>query len=150
MSRSDYASRYVKKRKRSIVTEVGVFSVGFGVVLIALAIAGFCITSKEPEQLFGMPRGQVFASVLALLGIVCIVPGVLLLAMRSKGLVCACIVCASIPAVAYLGLAASFGLAQRDIIGTAIFIAVPVMLIIRGIKAMEEIDKQASQGDSEE
>lgn len=138
----------MKERERSVVTEVGIFSTGFGLVLMGLAVAVYCILETS-EQLLGMPRGLTIASGLALSGIVCIVPGVLLLAMRSKGLVWACVVCASVPAVAYVALTVAAGGSPRNLVATAFFAAVPVMLATRGLKAIEEINVQATQDRSD-
>jgi 4-amino-4-deoxy-L-arabinose transferase-like glycosyltransferase len=134
---------------RSVVTEVGIFSTGFGLVLMALAIAVYCMLETS-ERLLGMPRGLVIASGFALLGIVCIVPGMLLLARRSKGLVWACVVCGSIPAIAYVALNVSAGISTRNILGTAFFAAVPIMLATRGLKAIEEIGTQAIQSHNDQ
>jgi hypothetical protein len=55
MSRSDYAKRYVKKRKRSVITEVGVFTAGFGAILLTMAIVFYM--GNNPDKLLGLPRG---------------------------------------------------------------------------------------------
>ena len=52
MSRSDFAKRYVKKRKRSAITEVGVFTAGFGIVLLVLAVA-FYLGNNNDKLLVG-------------------------------------------------------------------------------------------------
>ena len=139
----------MKERERSVVTEVGIFSAGFGLVLMGLAVAVYCILETS-EQLLGMPRGLAIASGLALFGIVCSVPGVLLLAIRSKGLVWACVGCASLPAIAYVALNVAAGSSPRNLLGTAFFAAVPVMLATRGMKAIEEINTRATQSHDNE
>jgi hypothetical protein len=147
MSRSDYARRYVQKRKRSVITEVGLFAAGFGAILLTMGIVFYL--SNNPDKLMGMPRGQLIGSVVGLLGILCMVPGVLLLIMRSKPMIWASLVCASIPSLLVFGLLATAAATAKDFIGLVFFLAVPALLFARGLKALKEVDEEIAKARGE-
>ena len=148
MNRSDFAKRYVKKRKRSAITEVGIFTAGFGIVLLVLAVAFYL--GNNNDKLFGMPRMLVIGSVVGFLGVLCTVPGILLLIMRSKPMIWASVVCASLPAIVALGLLTLVVARTQDFIGLAFLIGVPALLIARGLKATQEVDEQIAKRENSE
>ena len=62
----------------------------------------------------------------------------------------ACVVCASLPAIVALGLLLMVVGTIQHFIGLAFFIAIPVVLVTRGLTAAQEVDQQAAKTEGSE
>ncbi|HOX05523.1 MAG TPA: hypothetical protein PK280_03895 [Planctomycetota bacterium] len=130
-------------KTRSVITEVGVFAVFMGVFLgigSYLTLTG--LQSAPPVA--GVARSIVFGVPMALMAAVNLACGIFVLVARSKAAIVSCIVAGGAVAVFYLAFEILFmGYPFAGRLISVVAYAIPVMLVIRGFKAMAECEAEA-------
>jgi hypothetical protein len=126
-------------RKMSTVTEIGIFTMGLP-VMIGLFVALFAFSEGLPGQSAAdKSRGMFIAIPLLSACGICFLSGILLLASRKAWAVYGCIIGGTLIPLAYLGVVTILTGSPGVNLITAVFIAVPVLLVIRGKKALDEL-----------
>lgn len=124
---------------KSAVTEVGIFAIGIGVIVSLAAIAATNGIDAGAPPIFGMPRRMGIGLPIAGSALLNIAAGVMLLKLRSQLAVAACMVAAISVAVVYFAIMIGSGVGVSINVMTLLFVAIPVMVLVRGGKALEEI-----------
>lgn len=128
-------------RPKSVATEVGVFAVFMALVLAVPAYQTLTGLQRAPA-LLGLPRSAVIGVPLALIAASFALSGLALLVSRSQVAVIACMATAAGLGVAFVvfGLITVPGMLTTPI-AFAVY-AIPVLVVIRGRKAIAELDSQ--------
>jgi hypothetical protein len=120
-----------------IVKEVGIFGIGFGLLLIVLGIFGVVGTEGRrqdvPSSFFTLAALIIFI----IPGIMNFAGGILILSMRSKVGILLCMAGSIMLSVLLLGTMSLGGMGFSCM--TVLLVAIPILVCLRSAKAMEEL-----------
>lgn len=136
-------TRAARKRSRSVVTEVGIFCIGVGLLVM---VAGIAMWSTGPDnpRLFGMPRYLTFGIPITAVGLINTFCGALAIVVRSSWSIILCICAGAMICVTYHVLMFGAGVGVGCNCLSIIMYAIPAGLFLRGREAMAEISQLAA------
>lgn len=134
-----------EKKERSLITEVGVFGTGMGIMLGVAAY--FLLTGlKGAQPVGGISRAVFFGVPVALLAVANLATGIMTLKTRSSGAIGGAIASGIAVAATYLVFEILFlGYPFAGRLLSLVIYLVPVMLVIRGFKALDEARAEQSK-----
>ncbi len=107
----NWTTRAARTRSRSVVTEVGIFCIGVGLLITIAGIASWSAVPAKPT-LFAMPRYLAFGIPITAVGLINTFCGVLAIVVRSSwsiilGICAGAMICITQPRLQLLGAARS-------------------------------------------
>lgn len=121
-----------------IVTEVGVFGVGLG-LLLTLSGGALLAAGGGDATVGGIPRRLILAVPMIALGLVHLGSGTLVLLVRQAWTIVLCMLAGAALFVTYCGLMVTTGVGIRFNCLLLVMIAVPAALYLRGREALAEL-----------
>lgn len=124
---------------KSLVTEVGIFAIGLGVILLTGII---WIVNGMPDSsppFFGMARRTGIGLAGGIPAILNLLAGVFLLVKRNSLGIAACMLASVSIAIAWFAIMIGSGVGVRFNLLTLIAVGIPMILIARASKALSEI-----------
>ena len=129
--------------ERSVVTEMGIFAIGFGLIVAAV----WCVMLVVAAESGGTAESRLFIAGAITLPVCALsfAAGVTLLIARKIWGIIACVVCGVLLSLVVIGLqVVALGGLPINLM-TLVLVAVPVVLAIRAPKAIEEVRRGAAQ-----
>ena len=125
-----------RKTERSIVTEVGIFCIGIGVLLGV--VGGLVLAMLRPPELSRLPSHLVLGTPIMAVATLNLASGILLLVMRNSGTVVLCMLAGASVMVLYFGWNLATGVGLGWCVSLVIF-AISAALFLRGREALAEL-----------
>lgn len=128
------------KKEKSVITEVGIFSIGIGVLLGIAAFFTITGVRDNAPYFFGMQRKYGIGVPIAVVAVLNFASGVIVLATRSKLAIVLSIVCAVLVALVYFAIMILSGAGIGINLITIVVCLVPILVISRGKIAIKETE----------
>lgn len=125
-------------QRTSTITEIGIFSIGIGLLLALAAILILSSISPSAPSFLGMPRGRAIGGTLALVAAGNGLAGLAVLVTRSRLAIVASMVAALTIGIYYLALLTLSGGGVRFNLMTILAVAIPLLVFMRGKQALYE------------
>ncbi len=128
------------EKKKSVITEVGIFSIGIGFLLGLLAY--FAITGIEDNlpRFLGIKRKYWLGAQIGGIALLNLISGIVVLAARTKFAISLSIVSAVLVTLSYFAFIILSGVRVPFDLPTIVVVIMPFLVIARSMKAMKETE----------